>query len=85
VVRRDNLVGAPEYWEVVVTGESLLTDRPVTRTSPALARADVLQGFHDKMAGEGTVNDGVLQPQYLTPFSSAYPRATPSFVRRETW
>jgi len=28
-------------------------------------------------------NDGILQPQFLTPFVNEYPRATPSFVRRD--
>lgn len=85
IVRRDSLAGAPQYWEVTVTGESLTGDAPITRTSAALSTAAVRQGFHDKMAGEGPANDGVMQPQYLTPFATGYPRATPTFVRREAW
>jgi hypothetical protein len=55
------------------------------RIAPALANAEARRGFQEKMTADGAANDGLLRPQYLTPFVSAYPRSTPSFVRREAW
>ena len=85
IVRRDALAGAPGYWDVTVTGESLESETVIGRRSPTLEADEVYRGFRDKVASEGTANDGVMQPQYLTPFREAYPRATPTFVRREAW
>lgn len=85
IVRRDALAGAPAYWDVVIAGESLDKDTVVARRSPTLEGPEVYRGFQEKVAGEGTANDGVMQPQYLTPFREAYPRGTPTFVRREAW
>jgi len=85
IVRRDAIAGAPAYWDVTVTGESLGQETIIGRRSPGLEDAEVYRGFQDRIASEGTANDGVLQPQYLTPFRDVYPRATPTFVRREAW
>ena len=85
IVRRDAIAGAAGYWDVTLTGESLAQETIIGRRSPSLDVPEVYRGFQDKVASEGSANDGVLQPQYLTPFRDAYPRATPTFVRREAW
>jgi len=85
IVERDSLVGAPEYWLITVQGESLNQDKPLQRHSSTLSDDEVRQGFLDKTASEASKNDGVLQSQYLTPFLFAYPRSTPTYVRREAW
>lgn len=84
IVQRDRLGDAPRYWEVVLSGEGLAPGNPLNRQAPALKDETVRRAFHEKLATIGAGNDGILQPQYLTPFASAYPRATPDFVRRET-
>jgi hypothetical protein len=41
------------------------------------------RAFQAAVAAAAAANDGLLQPQYFTPFALEYPRATPTFVRRE--
>ena len=58
---------------------------PAARTAysanlgPPAARTE----FQRRWAPAAAANDGILQPQHLTPFALEYPRSTPSVVRRE--
>ena len=83
LVKRDQLHGEPKYWgvEVAVAGRPL----PAVHAaySAALATADQQKNFQARAATSAALNDGLLQPQYGTVFAGEYPRATPSFVRRE--
>lgn len=83
IVRRDRLGGAPKFWEVQLAGEGLEPVDSPNRYPPALAGEPVRREFQAKVAADGAANDGVLQPQYLTPFANAYPRSTPGFIRKE--
>lgn len=84
IVKRDQLHGDPKYWgiELAVAGRSL----PASRAAyvGALANADQRRNFQSKAGAAAAPNDGILQPQYLTPFVNEYARTTPSFVRRDT-
>ncbi|MFM8337821.1 MAG: hypothetical protein ACKODK_19870 [Opitutaceae bacterium] len=84
IVKRDQLHGDPRQWGV----EILVDGRPMPAARAAypgnLATADARKAFQKRVATAAAANDGVLVPQYLSPFSAEYPRATPSFVRRET-
>lgn len=84
LVKRDQLHGDPKYWgvELSVAGKVLQAGR--SAYSPALASADQRKNFQNRGGAAAAANDGLLQPQYLTPFVNEYPRATPSFVRRES-
>lgn len=83
ILKRDQIRGDPKFWgvELVAGGESL----PAARTAysanlgPPAARTD----FQRRWAAAAAANDGILQPQHLTPFALEYPRSTPSVVRRE--
>ncbi len=83
VVKRDQLHGDPKYWGV----EILVGGRPVPPTraayATALGTAEQRKNFLTKASGAAAANDGLLLPQYLTPFVNEYPRATPSFVRKD--
>jgi hypothetical protein len=83
LVKRDQLHGEPKYWgvEVAVAGRPL----PAVHAaySATLATADQQKNFQARAATSAALNDGLLQPQYGTVFAGEYPRATPSFVRRE--
>lgn len=83
LVKRDQLHGDPKYWGV----ELAAAGRPVPAQRAAycslLASAEQRKNFQTKAAAAATANDGIMLPQYLTPFANEYPRATPSFVRRE--
>ncbi|MBL9188865.1 MAG: hypothetical protein JNK23_15385 [Opitutaceae bacterium] len=83
LVKRDQLHGDPKYWGVEITaaGRPAAAVRAAYATS--LANAEQRKNFQSKAAGAAAANDGVMLPQFLTPFSNEYPRATPSFVRRE--
>lgn len=84
LVKRDQLHGDPKYWGVELSagGRSLAAGKAAY--SATLATADQRKNFQTRAATVGAPNDGLLQPQYLTPFAGEYPRATPSFVRRES-
>lgn len=84
IVKRDRLGDAPQYWEVRLSGKGL-AEKTGDRVSTALKDEQVRRAFHDQLAATAAANDGILQPQYLTPFATAYPRSTPDFVRREVW
>ncbi len=83
VVRRDQVHGDARVWgvELAVGGRSVQAGRGAYAAS--LASPDQRNSFQTKAAAEAAANDGILLPQYLTPFAGNYPRATPSFVRRE--
>lgn len=83
IVKRDQLHGDPKYWgvELAVGGKAVPAGRGAY--SATLAGAESRQNFQKRVGGAAAVNDGLLLPQYLTPFVNEYPRATPSFVRRE--
>jgi len=85
IVRRDGLAGGPKFWEVALAGEGMVTGRSSSGMAPALADEIVRRSFREKIAAEGPINDGVLQPQSMTPFWLAYPRATSTSVRRDAW
>ncbi len=83
IQKRDQIRGDPKYWGVEITagGEALPPARTaysVNLASPA-ARTD----FQRRLAPAAVANEGILQPQHLTPFALDYPRSTPSVVRRE--
>ena len=83
IVKRDQLHGDPRQWgvEIMVDGRPV----PAARSAYAgnLATADARKAFQKRVATAAATNEGILVPQYLCPFAAEYPRATPSFVRRE--
>lgn len=83
IVKRDQLHGDPKYWgvEIAVGGRPVPPSRAAY--APALAAPDQRKNFQTRGGAAAGANDGLLLPQYLTPFALEYPRATPSFVRRE--
>lgn len=84
LVKRDQLHGDPKFWTVAVTAGGRGQTLGHGSASTALANADARKNFESRATAGATANDGLLQPQFLTPFVSEYPRATPSFVRRES-
>ena len=83
-VKRDQLHADPKFWLIAVSAGG----RPLTpgrgNASPALATAEARKNFESHAAAAAMANDGLLVPQYLTPFALEYPRATPSFVRHDS-
>ena len=83
LVKRDQLHGDPKYWgvELAVAGRVLAASRAAY--SATLATAEQRKNFQTRASAAAVANDGILQPQFLTPFVNEHPRATPSFVRRD--
>ncbi len=83
VVKRDQLHGDPKYWgiELAVAGRAVPAGR--SAYSSSLGSAEARQNFQKRARAAAAANDGILLPQYLTPFANEYPRATPSFVRKD--
>ncbi|HSI07497.1 MAG: hypothetical protein ACAH89_01470 [Rariglobus sp.] len=82
IVKRDQVTGPQRFYlvELSVGGQALpLTknDVPTNFTTAAF-----IEGFRSKVSGEASANDGILLPQYLTPFASGGTN-TPSFIRTE--
>lgn len=83
VVKRDQLHGDPKYWgiELAVGGKALTASRAAYVS--ALGGVDQRKNFQTRGGAAAVANDGILLPQYLTPFVNEYARTTPSYVRRE--
>lgn len=83
LVKRDRLHGEPKYWsvEIAIGGRAVSDARG--NFSASLLSPESRKNFRIEGAVAAAANDGILQPQYLTPFDNAYPRLTPTFVRRE--
>jgi hypothetical protein len=83
LVKRDQLHGDPKYWgiELAVGGRTVPAARAAYATS--LATAEQRKNFQTRGGTAAAPNEGILQPQFITPFVNEYPRATPSFVRRD--
>lgn len=82
IVKRDTIrSGDAKYWlvELSVDGKTL----PITKNNTSLANAAQLEGFRSKLASDAPANDGILLPQYLTPYVFDSSRPSPSFVRQE--
>jgi hypothetical protein len=83
LVKRDQLHGDPKYWgiELAVGGRALPAARGAYAAS--LSTAEQRKNFQTRAGAAAVANDGILQPQFLTPFMNEYARTTPSFVRRD--
>ncbi len=83
LVKRDQLHGDPKFWavELGLGGRTLNVGKNSYATS--LASADTRKNFLSRATTAAAANDGAMVPQYLSPFVNEYPRATPSFVRRD--
>jgi hypothetical protein len=84
LVKRDQLHADPKYWgvELAVAGRSVPASRAAY--SLALGSAEQRKNFQTRGTAAAAANDGILLPQYLTPFANDNRRGTiPSFVRKE--
>lgn len=83
LVKRDQLHGDPKYWgvELAAGGKAVAPGRAAYSTT--LSTAEQRKNFQTRATAAAAANDGLLQPQFLTPFAQEYPRATPTFVRKD--
>ena len=84
LVKRDQLHGDPKYWGVELTAAGRAIPAGRGSYPASLPTAEARKSFQTRAATGAAANEGLLQPQFFTPFVHEYPRATPSFVRRES-
>ena len=85
IVKRDQITGDLRFYlvELFVDGKAL----PLTKyhvSSATLSKPEIVESFRGKVSSESGVNDGILLPQYLTPFANVGSPPAPSFIRLET-
>jgi hypothetical protein len=82
LVKRDQLPGEPKYFgvELAVEGRPVPAGRAAYSTG--LASPESRKSFQQRAQAAAAANEGLLLPQFLTPFANEYPRSTPSFVRK---
>ena len=83
IVRRDRLRADAAYY--VVDVEAAGKPQPLGRgaISRSFSSPDSVKSFQSRVGADSGPNDGILMPQYLTPFDGDPRRVTPSFLRRE--
>lgn len=83
IVKRDKLRTPVTYYaaEVEVAGK---VQEPVKSSfSNSITTPASLQNFISKAASESVTNEGLLIPQFLTPFSADPQKRAPTFSRKE--
>lgn len=84
VVRRDKLRPDVKFYAVEI--EAAGQPQPPVKASASndFTSAESIKNFLSKVSAEAGPNEGVLIPQYLSPFAFDSQRRSPSFVRRES-
>lgn len=83
VVKRDKLRTPIDYYAVELEAGGVAQAPVKNSSSSKFTSADSVKNFLTKATSEAGANDGLLMPQYLTPFSDDPQRRTPTFFRRE--
>lgn len=83
LVKRDQLHGDPKFWGVELTAGGRAVPAGRAAYSSSLPSGEARRNFQTRASTPVLANDGLMLPQFLTPFVNDYPRATPSFVRRD--
>jgi hypothetical protein len=83
LVKRDKIKTDIKFYlvELEVDGQS----QPFVRSNASndFLNMEWVKSFQTKVAAESAANDGLLMPQYLTPFYGDAQRPSPTYLRRE--
>lgn len=82
VVKRYQLGRQPFAFVVDVWVDGRAVPQTRSSISTSLASAEALRSFRDRVAQDAIRNDGILLPQFKTPFLIEYTQDTPPFVQR---
>jgi hypothetical protein len=83
IVRRDGLnFQEPQFWMVTLTAGDQELELGNRARSNRFENPQMIQSFRQRVAADGAANDGILVPQFDSPFAMQNLRDTPSFVRR---
>ncbi len=83
VVKRDGLRGDPKGWLVELSVGGTAVPHALTSGSATINDRPALESFKSKVTSEAALNEGVLMPQYLTPYAFDSSRPAPAFLRVE--
>ncbi len=83
VVKRDKLKTPVDFYvvEVDAAGEPQVPSKESAATK--FSSPESRKIFLSRATSESGINEGILMPQYLTPFSFDAQRRSPTFLRRE--
>jgi hypothetical protein len=83
IVRRDGLnFQEPQFWMVTLTAGDQELELGNRARSNRFENPQMIRSFRQRVAADGAANDGILVPQFDSPFAMQNLRDTPSFVRR---
>ncbi len=82
VVKRYQIGDEPFAYAVDVWVDGKAMPRARSSVSSNLLDADVLRSFRDRVAKDAVRSNGILVPQFKTPFLIEYARDTPPYVLR---
>ena len=85
IVKRDQITGDQKFYlvELFVDGKAL----PLTKyhfPAATFTKPEIVESFRSKVSSEAGANDGIMLPQYLTPFAFNGSPPAPSFIRVES-
>lgn len=83
VVKRDKLKTPVDYYAVELEAAGEPQTAVKESVSTKFTSAESIKNFLSMATSEGGANEGLLMPQYLTPFSFDAQRRSPTFLRRE--
>lgn len=85
IVKRDTLTGDQKFYlvELSVDGKAVPFNKATHINANVIPNAGVLESFRSELSAKAPANDGVLLPQYLTPFAFDGNRPSPTMVRVE--
>lgn len=83
VVKRDRIHGDMKFYaiDLEVGGKALPPGRG-SLSSGTITNEEALKAFKQHIEADAPANDGILLPQYLTPFVLDANRTSPSFIRK---
>jgi hypothetical protein len=83
IVKRDQITGDQKFYlvEVFVDGKALPLSKD--NVSNTMNSAALVEGFRNKVSSDAGMNDGIMVPQYLTPFANTGSPPPPSYIRLE--
>lgn len=80
ITKRDRLRGDAAHYLVEVEVEGEMQKPVAAAASKSITTPALLGAFKGRVSSDGAINDGLLMPQYFTPFANL---PAPTFLRRE--
>jgi hypothetical protein len=83
IVKRDNLRADTKYFVIELEANGEIQKPVKASVANDFTTPDSIKNFLNKVASEASANEGILMPQYLTPFQADLQRPSATPLRRE--